>query len=92
MGTIKVNVGAKRHMGCHYGKWVWGARRQMGRQKANGFGNEPMAMKPNETAMNPWHEAEIKGNEPMAISQMKRQMTHGMKPNEMAKNPWQLAK
>ena len=51
----------------------WGAKRQMGRQKANGapkrqkgFGNKPMAMKPDETAMNPWHEAKIKGNEPMA--------------------------
>ncbi len=46
----------------------WGAKRQMdlGRQKANGFGNKPVAMKPDETAMNPWHEAKIKGNEPMA--------------------------
>ncbi len=69
--------GAKRQMGCLKGKW--GAKRQMGRQKANGapkgkwgakrqmgFGNEPMAMKPDEMAMNPWHEAKIKGNEPMA--------------------------
>jgi hypothetical protein len=58
-------------LGVPEGKWIWG------RQKANGFGdarrqmglgdgNEPVAMKPNETTMNPWHEAEIKGNEPMA--------------------------
>ena len=57
-GAPKGKWGAKRQMGRLKGKW--GSKRQMG------FGNEPMAMKPDETEMNPWHEAKIKGNEPMA--------------------------
>ncbi len=63
-GAPKGKWGAKRQMGClktnGAPKGKWGAVRQ------KGFGNEPMAMKPVETAMNPWHEAKIKGNEPMA--------------------------
>ncbi len=77
MGRQKANGAPKRQMGRQKAngapKGKWGAKRQMGHQKANGapkrqkgFGNEPMAMKPDETAMNPWHEAKIKGNEPMA--------------------------
>ncbi len=62
-GAPKGKWGAKRQMGRLKGKW--GTKRQMGRREAKGFGNEPMAMKPDETAMNPWHEAKIKGNEPM---------------------------
>jgi hypothetical protein len=36
------------------------------RQMDVGDGNEPLVIKPNDTAMNPWHDAKIKGNEPLA--------------------------
>jgi hypothetical protein len=64
MGRQKANGAPKRQidLGHQKANGFGGARRQMGL----GDGNEPVAMKPNEMAMNPWHEAEIKGNEPMA--------------------------
>ncbi len=63
----------------HIGGWggdgedhtlIWGANKaEMATDAPRGMGgdgDEPVAIKPNETAMNPWQEAKIKGNEPLA--------------------------
>ena len=61
MGRQKANGVPKRQIdwGVPEGKWV-------GAPEGNWIGNDPVAMKPNEMAMNPWCEAGIKGSESMA--------------------------